>query len=366
MAVRSLPPGLEPIRRVVILRANGIGDLVFSLPALWSIRRAYPEAEITLLAREWHCEFLAGRPAPVDRVVPLPPIPGVTAKEGDRCSADTRGEFVGDLRREAIDLAVQLHGGGAFSNPFICSLGARFTVGLQAPGAPPLDRSVAYVYYQPEILRCLEVAAAAGAPATMLEPRLDVTPADLHEALALAPAQPFVVLHAGAGDPRRRWPPERFAEVARALLSNGLEVVVTGAGLEWQAAREVEQRAAGVTNVCGRLSLSGLAGLLSRAALVISNDSGPLHLAEAVGTPTVGIYWCGNVINAGPITRDRHRPLLSWRLECPVCSANTISRRCEHDGSFVDLVSVAEVIEQARDLLQTARPAPMAAPTGPV
>ena len=83
-------------------------------------------------------------------------------------------------------------------------------------------------------------------------------------------------------------------------------------------------------DVCGALSLGGLVGLLARCSFLVANDSGPLHLAEATGAATVGIYWCGNLINAEPITRTRHRPHLSWRLTCPVCGRNCIYDNCDH------------------------------------
>lgn len=104
-------------------------------------------------------------------------------------------------------------------------------------------------------------------------------------------------------------------------------------------------------NLCGRLFLGGLAGLLSRCRLVVSNDSGPLHMAAAVGAATVGIFWCGNLINAGPLTRARHRPFLSWRLECPVCGLNNSTNPpCEHRPSFVADIPTDKVIAAAHEL----------------
>jgi ADP-heptose:LPS heptosyltransferase len=84
---------------------------------------------------------------------------------------------------------------------------------------------------------------------------------------------------------------------------------------------------------------------------MVANDTGPLHLAAAVGAATVGVFWCGNMINAGPVTRSRHRPAISWRLECPVCGTNCITGSCEHDESFVAGVPVAEVRSAVLDLL---------------
>jgi ADP-heptose:LPS heptosyltransferase len=103
--------------------------------------------------------------------------------------------------------------------------------------------------------------------------------------------------------------------------------------------------------LAGRLSLGGLAGLLRRSALVLGNDTGPLHLARAVGTPTVAVYWAGNLLNAGPAGRGRHRTPVSWTLDCPVCGASTLGPRCPHDPSFVASVTVEEVLRDAFDLL---------------
>jgi ADP-heptose:LPS heptosyltransferase len=110
---------------------------------------------------------------------------------------------------------------------------------------------------------------------------------------------------------------------------------------------------------CTSLTLGGLAALLQKSALVISNDTGPLHLARAVGAQTVGIFWAPNVLNWGPTNRMRHRLAISWQLECPQCRVKPVSpwpflpitASCEHPYSFVESVSVAEVLELALELL---------------
>src|SRR5690606_28261795 len=107
--------------------------------------------------------------------------------------------------------------------------------------------------------------------------------------------------------------------------------------------------------VVDELSVGGLAALYAACDLVIANDTGPRHLAAAVGTPTVGIYWCGNLINAGPLTRARHRPLLSWTLACPACGGNRVDigmKDCGHRVSWVADIPVDAVAQEAADLLR--------------
>jgi ADP-heptose:LPS heptosyltransferase len=112
----------------------------------------------------------------------------------------------------------------------------------------------------------------------------------------------------------------------------------------------VEAMHAESANLCGRLSLGGLAALLARSRVVVSNDTGPLHLAHAVGARTVGIYWCLN-LTAAPLSRLRHVPLVSWQLHCSVCGCNRSREHCAHTTSFVSSISTDEVIAAAQSLL---------------
>jgi ADP-heptose:LPS heptosyltransferase len=352
----ALPTGgrVAGVSKIAVLRANAIGDLVFALPALESLRAAYPTAEIVLLGQAWHAGFLTGRPGPVDRVVVVPASRGVNDAAGPEDPAEL-ARFFDNMRRERFDLALQLHGGGRHSNPFVGRLGARLTAGLRAPDAEPLDRWVPYVYFQPEVLRYLEVVRLVGAESIVLEPSLCVTERDLAEAAAiLAEAgERFVVLHPGAGDVRRRWPPEKFAALGDELASAGYAVVVTGGRADERPLAEAvlrNMRARGVDAFC-RLSLGGLAGMLSRCELLVSNDSGPLHVGIAVGAPTVGLYWCCNLVTASPPMRTNHRPIVSWRLDCPTCGRDAITDPCRHEVSLVAGVPVAEVLAVALDLL---------------
>jgi ADP-heptose:LPS heptosyltransferase len=343
-----LEPGVE---RIAVLRANALGDFLFCLPALDALRAAYPDAEITLLALPWHAGFLAGRPGPVDRVIVVPPCHGVRDEPGAPEAGPGLDAFFGAMHEEAFDLALQMHGGGRWSNPFVARLGAGLTAGCRAEDAAPLDRSIRYVYFQPEIARYLEIAGLVGAPPVTLAPSIAVMSEDLTEAAPFTEHAPFAVLHPGSGAPRRRWPPEQFAAVGDALAAQGLAVVVTGTGAERPIVDAVHAAMrAPSADACDALSLGGLAGLLSRAEVVVSNDSGPMHLAGAVGVPSVGVYWVGNLLTAAPLMRARHRPVASFRIHCPVCGMANVDESCEHDASFVQDVPLDRVTDAALEL----------------
>jgi ADP-heptose:LPS heptosyltransferase len=167
-------------------------------------------------------------------------------------------------------------------------------------------------------------------------------------------------MHPGATDPRRRWPAERFGEVAAACAADGCDVVVVGSAEEQELADRVVAAAGseGVASVAGKITLGTLTSLLAGCAVLLGNDSGPRHLAQALGTPTVGLYWVGNLINAGPLGRTLHRAHLAWPTRCPECGADITqvgwtAARCEHDMSLLADIQAPDVYRDVKDLTAT-------------
>ncbi len=370
----SRPAPLTPVgtpvpgvARIAVLRANLLGDLVLALPALAALRAAYPDAEITVLGTPWHADLLVGRPGPWDRVAVVPPWPGVRDAPGAARDSPEVRRFLLAQRAEGYDLALQLHGGGGNSNPLVSALGARVTAGARDVGAPPLGRWLPYPYDQHEVVRCLELVGLVGAAPVTLEPRLALVPADAAAADDVLPPGPgpLVGLHPGARDPRRRWPAACFAALAGDLAAAGARVVVVGSGDDDRRAADAIRAATPVPplDLVGRLSLGALAGVLARCRVVVANDSGPRHLAEAVGTATVGVFLEHNLLNAGPLTRRRHRVAVSTRTACPACGVDQSRSRCGHDRSLVADVPLETVRAATLDLLEDGGPSVHAAAT---
>ncbi len=352
----------EGVRKIAVLRGGGLGDLLFAMPAIDALAAAYPEAKITLLGTPAHRALFDGRPGNVAAVEVLPFAEGVregTTGDAHRDAAEVDGFF--DRLAGTFDLAVQVHGGGRYSNPFLLRLKAPHTVGTRTPDAEPLDRTLPYIYSQHEVFRFLEVAGLAGASPQTLEPRIEVTAQEREDARRWLPNdRELLVIHPGATDPRRRWPASSFADVARRAVEDGRRVVVVGDGSDVEAAGEIVRLADhdDVRSVAGELSLSELVGVLNAATVMVGNDSGPRHLAQAVGTPTVGIYWVGNVINAGAIGRMLHRIRMSWVTNCQVCGRDVTqvgwtAERCEHDDSLVAAIQPEDVYADVNELMAT-------------
>lgn len=374
MAAGNFPPALPfSPRKIAVLHAKALGDFTVILPALDAIKRTYPGAELILLAKPWVKEFLDDRPSQVDRVIGIPPLAGVNEPVESKGRVPPTGSdaypvevelFCQAMQGEKLDVVIHMQGDGKSVNPFINKFAARLTAGMCNPPAESLDRSIPYVHYQSEILRNLEVAALIGAHTTStgFEPRIEVTESDEQEAepvRQLIKGKPYVVIHPGADDLRRVWPAARFAGIANYLTEKGYEVVVTGTPKEEERVANVLEAMNYAAIPCTDLGLGGLSALLQQSALVVSNDTGPLHLARAVRARTVGIYWAPNVLNWGPLSRDRHRIAISWQLECPQCGIRPVSPwpfqpqkpDCSHPYSFVENVPVAEVVELAAELL---------------
>ncbi len=341
-----------PPQKIAVLRANGLGDMLMATPALRALGKGFPQAQITYLTLPWLRDF-AGRYPYLHRVEAIPPYPKIhapsAAEPPPRESADA---FFSRMQAERFDLAIQMHGGGADSNPFVSRLGARHTLGLTAPGAMPLEHNLRYIYYQPEVIRYLELVGKLGVPWDGLDMDVPILAADLARLAEVwrPNGGRYAVLHVGAGDRRRRWPVESFARVAEHIHERwGYTLVVTGREDE----REISERLLAICSVplvdlsC-RLDLGAMAALVSGASLMVCNDTGPSHMAYAQGVPSVVIYWCGNLINAGPFRRERFRPVLSWTLSCPQCGT---TGRCSCPASWVADVTVEEVVAQVDDLL---------------
>ena len=382
-----VPPVVPGVARLAVLRSGGLGDLLSAEPALAALRRAYPEAEMTLLGAAQHRGLVEGRPGPWDRFVAVPQVRGVRVGPGPDAPDAEVQDWCAARRDEGYDLVVQMHGGGRWSNALVHRLGGRVTAGTATPDAAPLDRTVPYAFDQHETVRWLEVAEACGAPGTRLDPYLEVTPADRDEAdAALAAAgvepgssRPLLALHPGATDARRRWPVDRLAAAAAAVVApdgrggrrareQGGDVVVLGGpddvALTAPLAAELHRLGVPARDLAGATGLPGLVGALARATLFLGNDSGPRWIAHAVGTPTVAVLTRANLADVAPLRRTWHRVAVSWESACRRCGRRVDDGWCGHGDTAVADVGVPEVTGLAREVWEQARRAGAARAAG--
>ncbi|HXR98554.1 MAG TPA: glycosyltransferase family 9 protein [Terriglobales bacterium] len=287
------------VRSVLILRRGSFGDLITVLPAVARLRELYPEARLSWMVQPQYRDFLAAIGA-----------------------AD---EFCGRLSgHRRFDLAIDFHadlrmiGWGRLRARRVVGHGIRGGGFLLDPAAP-------YDWSEPAATRHVRlVEAAAGAPAQTPRPaRFRLVPAWRDFAAPLLAELPlhFIIVHPGCGQASKRWPLERWRGLIASLGAN--QVVLTGVAgdsgaCDWLAA------ATGAMNLAGRTNWASLAAIVAAAAAVIAPDTGIIHLAQALGTPSVGLFGPNDPTVWG-YANARHRSLV-WRLPCSFCARGRCPR----------------------------------------
>jgi ADP-heptose:LPS heptosyltransferase len=278
---------------VLVLRALGIGDLLVTVPALRGLRRAFADDHLVLAAPEGLTGLVALTGA-VDEVLPTPGL--------------------GALRwpRPAPRVAVNLHGSGPESISDLRATGAKRLITHRHNDFPDVD-GPQWSEDGHEVDRWCRLLAAH-------DIQTDRNDLALARPAVPSPAPGAAVVHPGAAFPARRWPPERFAEVAAAFARDGHRVVVTGNTAERDLAGRVAA-AAGLGHdavLAGRTGLMDLAALVAEATLVVCGDTGVAHLATAYGTPSVVLFGPTPPARWGPPPdRPQHRPLWTGRTGDP-------------------------------------------------
>jgi ADP-heptose:LPS heptosyltransferase len=304
---------MEGVRRIIILRALKLGDLLCTGPAFRALRAAYPFAEIRLVGLPWATELVRRYDEYLDGLFELPGFPGMPEVPFD---ARAFARFLAEVHAWRPDLVLQLHGSGDLSNPLAMLLGGQTTAGFYLPGqyCPDPDRFIPYPAELPEIGRHLRLLEHLGIPAQGWHKELPIYGAD-RQALArildgVRLTGPYAVLHPGSSVPERRWPPGCFAAVGDALARRGLGIVLTGSASEAGITTAVQRTMCLPSlNLAGQTDLGTLGALLEDAALLVSNDTGVMHIAEAVGTPLVAVSFDPEGWRWAPQDAERFRVL---------------------------------------------------------
>jgi ADP-heptose:LPS heptosyltransferase len=298
------------VRKLGVFRGLYLGDLVAATGALRALRRGYPEAEISLISLPWSVA-LAPHLSHVNRILPYPGTPRLDGR-GDEASLE---KFVARVREERFDLAVNMHGQGPTSTRLVIRFGARRTASFVGDECDvrTLDVGVPWNDEAHESRKLLLLAEkAVGSPAGALggpEPELHVREEDDWHARGLVPPvkKPLAIVHPGASVAEKRWPAQAFGRVAETLTWEGYAVAVTGSAGEKKLTRRVSELAPGTMDLGGQTNLSTLIALVARASVLISNDTGPAHLAYALQRPSVTIFGPSTDVERwGPLNRRRH------------------------------------------------------------
>jgi lipopolysaccharide heptosyltransferase I len=331
------------VNRILIVRLGALGDIVHAVPVAAALRHAYPDATIDWLVSAKHHDILDMVPVVDERIV-----------VNDRGRGAGGRSILGTLRHlrgKRYDVALDLQG-LLKSAVFARASGARRVVGFA--GRHARESAAAWLYtdrYDPE------AAGVRAAGDVVHVVRLNL---GMLGVLGLAPGEPefpivcpesvvartiagdtggrYALINPGAAWPNKRWPPARFGEIARRLRErHGLASVVLWGPGERSAADEIVAASGGAARLSPPTAIADLVALARPAAVFVSGDTGPMHIAAAVGTPIVGLF--------GPTRPARNGP---WRPEdvtvsrWDTCECHHL-RRCRRESPCVNEIGVEEI-----------------------
>jgi heptosyltransferase-2 len=323
------------VGRLLVRAPNWVGDVILSLPALRDVRRAFPDARLEVLARSWVADLYRA----------VPEVDGVRESQGHgRDAAGLRTEF---------DLAILLP--NSFASAFVvwqAGIPERWGYATDGRGllltrrcrVPEAVRGRSQVYYYRAMLEGLGLATEGPPDASLRCPEeWSARGAEL-----LGDDGPWIGVNPGAFfGSAKRWLPERFAAVADSVARRaGAKVAVVGSQAERPLAEAIaEGMQAPVRVLCGETTLSELVGVLSRLHLLLTNDSGPMHVAAALGIPLVAVFGSTDWRETPPVGETSR--IVREAAECAPC----LLRECPIDHHCMTRVGTDQVAAEALELV---------------
>lgn len=353
------PTAAPTMERLLIVRLGAMGDVIHGLPAVTALRAEFPEAMFGWLIEERWAELLCTLPTPrsgprspqrplVDRIHTLNTRLWrralSSAATWERVAAS-----LSDLRAARYEIALDLQGAVR------SSLLARWSGAPVIYGAAQPRENLASMFYGHQVITAVEhiveqnmALAAAVAhralkiPAVEL-PRDDAVEQECDRRLKAQGAREFALLNPGAGWGAKQWPAERYGDVARQLAEDGLKALINFGPGEEDLASAVETASGGAAEKFAG-SLTQLIALTRRARLFIGGDTGPMHLAAALGVPVVGIF--------GPTDPARNGPFGTRSIVLRSPSSSTSYRHVAQPEDGLLEINAAQVVAAARRLLE--------------
>jgi heptosyltransferase-1 len=303
----------DQIKKILIIKPSAMGDIVHSLPVLSAVRKTYPDAEISWLVRTEFAGLLEGHPY-LSRIILFDRKYLGTAWKNPKAFGSLVS-LIMRLRKERFDLIIDLQ--GLFRT---ASLG--WLSGCKVRVGPGSGREFSHLFYTKTIKQdqdsihavdyYLKIAAAAGAIVDTAEFILPTDSRSEKEAAWMvdeigAREKGYAVLIPGSAHSDKCWPAERFAAVADRIVERfGLAVIAVGSGDDRPICDEINDKAkANIENVAGKTDIPALVALLRGARIVISNDTGPGHIAATLKVPIVVIFGRSNPARVGPYRLPR-------------------------------------------------------------
>ncbi len=329
------------IRRIVVIRLDHIGDVILSIPAIANLRAHFPRAHICMIVNS-SSKLIASYIPHLDEILCY------DARFFDRSGTlrildfERSVRFAREMGKRDFDLIVDLRGSFAsLLYAVIAKSSYRIDRGTYLIQRK-LGRTSLKSEHEAEVN--LDILARAGVPTPLRNLSFELPRADMDSADVLLgdydQRSPIIAMHPGGPSLIKRWPAERYAQLADRLSReyNARIILVGGKGEEQIARSIVSRMSENVTDLSGQTGLGQLAAILQKADLFIGNDSGPMHLAAACGTTVIGLFGPTSPQRFGPY--GKHCAALRMEEDCPPCMQN----RCKRPGyRCIDRISVDDI-----------------------
>ncbi|MFZ2959383.1 MAG: glycosyltransferase family 9 protein [Candidatus Ozemobacteraceae bacterium] len=355
---REAPPAREihahfpPHPSILLVRIDGLGDLIMSSPIIGELKKRFPDSKITLLTANWSKGVLPFLPGIDETLFFDAPwiVPGI--ENGWKNFVRT----IKDLRRRKFDIAIDLR--GDFRNNILLSLtGSPLRIGFDITGCEFFLNGIVscgqnhhYLHLAKRIIHFLD-PKSEGTFESSFFPRLNLPSDTVQKARTFLSSlgipiknqeKPLIIIHPGARWKGRQWETEKYAKLAdRIVRQLGGNILLTGTADELEICTEVQKRMAESSIfLAGKTPFDLFLGILHVADLFVGVDSGPMHLANALGTPLVALFGPALVETVGP-TRQPYE-VVTWQKDfsCSPCPQIT----CPKTGiSCMNAISIKDV-----------------------
>jgi lipopolysaccharide heptosyltransferase II len=351
------------VDRILLIRPDHLGDLLFTTPAIQLLREAFPQAHITYLVGPWSKAVIENNPN-IDEIA-LCPFPGFTRQKKRSVFEPyvTLLQYAKQLRQKGFDLAIVLrfdHWWGALL-AYLAGIPRRVGYDI-AEVRPFLTDIVSYYPNRHEVeqnLALMEWVMGNKLQVTRTLPEFNLTAED--EGFAddyltghgVENGDLLICIHPGAGAPVKLWKNVAWAQVADTLAQqHGAQVILTGSAEEAPLCRAIaEQMITKPIVAAGETSLGELATIMARCRLVLGMDSGPLHLAVAMGTPTVHLFGPVDSRAFGPWGDPAHHIVVTSEMDCIPCNRLDYAPQELDQHPCVRNITVEQVLEAVEKLM---------------
>ena len=339
-------------RNILLIKPSSLGDIVMALPALSALRRSFPQARITWLVRPEFAPLIEGHPH-LDEII-LFDRKRLGKAWCNRAAFGSMISLIRDLRRRRFDIVLDLQGlFRSASLSWLSGCERRFgphwrelTHWFYTTAIPPQLEWIHVVDYYVKIVEAMGASDLRVEFVLPDKPQAAQATRDLLSGCGIGSSS-YAVIIPGSAQASKCWPAERFAALAdRITAEYGLAVVATGGKSESAAIEEIRRRAkCPIANLAGQTSLPELVEVLRVAKLVVSNDTGPGHIAAALGKPLVMMFSWSNPLRVGPYRRPG----------CVVArdaSARGLANRSHNPHHAIKYITLDEVYAKVKEQLQ--------------